>query len=341
MLLGGCSQSENRTYSVPKEKVAAAQPQIHWVAPAGWTEQPVAGMRVGSFAVAGQDDQKADVSVIPLSGAAGSDLENVNRWRAQVGLAPLTAEKLAESKEKAVIGGAEGSLFEMAGSSPETGKQARLIGAILAKGETTWFFKILGSDVLVTEQKPAFQQFLKSVSFAEAPAPTHVHSAEPAGATPPNSGLPPTADANPMLPKWEVPAGWRPQTPGTMLLARFSLGDPASGKADLTVSAFPGDVGGLTANINRWRSQLGLGLLEAADVPKVTSPLEVSGEKVTLVEMTNGKPGAAQPANRILVAILQRDGQTWFFKLLGDDGLVTREKPAFLKFVQSIRFPHA
>jgi hypothetical protein len=43
-------------------------------------------MRVASFRVTGKDGKQADVSVIPLPGLAGSDLDNVNRWRGQVGL---------------------------------------------------------------------------------------------------------------------------------------------------------------------------------------------------------------------------------------------------------------
>jgi hypothetical protein len=40
------------------------------------------------------------------------------------------------------------------------------------------------------------------------------------------------------------------------------VSDP-DGKAEVTVSAFPGDTGGLLANLNRWRGQIGLEPVQA------------------------------------------------------------------------------
>ena len=53
-------------------------------------------MRAASFRVAGKDGKQADVSVIPLPDPAGSDLDNVNRWRGQVGLPGVSEEELAK-----------------------------------------------------------------------------------------------------------------------------------------------------------------------------------------------------------------------------------------------------
>ena len=58
--------------------------EIQWKVPRGWKQQPATGMRLGSFSVTGANGQQADVSVIPLAGAAGSHLANINRWREQV-----------------------------------------------------------------------------------------------------------------------------------------------------------------------------------------------------------------------------------------------------------------
>ena len=38
-------------------------------------------------------------------------------------------------------------------------------------------------------------------------------------------------------------------------------------------------------------------------------------------------------------ASVPRDGQTWFYKMMGDDATVAREKDAFVKFVQTARYP--
>ena len=52
----------------------------------------------------------ADVSVIPLPGMAGRDIDNVNRWRGQVGLAPVSEGELGKLAETVQVGGQEGKL---------------------------------------------------------------------------------------------------------------------------------------------------------------------------------------------------------------------------------------
>src|SRR5580765_6362979 len=76
LLIGGCGKEDVRTYRVPKEKPFVTRrssdkpstPQVQWVAPAGWKEQPGSGMRVAKFSVPGKDGQEAEVSIIPLPG---------------------------------------------------------------------------------------------------------------------------------------------------------------------------------------------------------------------------------------------------------------------------------
>jgi hypothetical protein len=143
-------------------------------------------------------------------------------------------------------------------------------------------------------------------------------------------------------PEWTIPTGWQEQPPSAMVLARFSVSDPALGDAEVTVTVFPGDVGGLLANVNRWRRQIGLEAIEPADLPKVTSTIEVNGDPATLVDLVNPQGGGSAPGpNRLLVVLVSREGRTWFYKMAGPDELVTTAKPELIKFVQSARYPHA
>src|SRR4051812_8451045 len=89
--LTGCGRDDVRTYRVPKETT----PQLPAAdLPAGWQAAPPGEMRVASYRVKGKDGKMADVSVIPLPGMAGRDIDNVNRWRGQVGLAPVSEGEL-------------------------------------------------------------------------------------------------------------------------------------------------------------------------------------------------------------------------------------------------------
>jgi hypothetical protein len=71
----------------------SGQPKLKYTLPDGWKEKALTQMRVASFEVS-ENGKTADVSVIPLGGMAGGDLANVNRWRGQVGLAPLADDDL-------------------------------------------------------------------------------------------------------------------------------------------------------------------------------------------------------------------------------------------------------
>ena len=124
--LAGCGREEVRVYQAPKDQAAApvatdphagldmsaglaaaASPRgptsspLKWQTPDGWKEQPSGQMRVGFFAFTGENNQKAEVTIIPLSGLAGSDLDNVNRWLGQLGAPPVTGEQLASLAENA------------------------------------------------------------------------------------------------------------------------------------------------------------------------------------------------------------------------------------------------
>ncbi len=59
-------------------------------------------------------------------------------------------------------------------------------------------------------------------------------------------------------PNWQVPAGWQEVSGGQFLVAKFNLTGDNGATAAVNVSSSNGDGGGLAANVNRWRGQLGL-----------------------------------------------------------------------------------
>lgn len=144
---------------VQAETGVDAQPQIGWTVPAGWTSTPPSAMRYASFTVAGQNGETADVSVSVLGGEAGGDLANVNRWRGQVGLEPVTDGDLKGLVTLVSAGGGDIMTVDMAGATSRI-----LAGWAHVQGQT-WFFKITGPDDLVSGQKENFVKFLKSVQF--------------------------------------------------------------------------------------------------------------------------------------------------------------------------------
>jgi hypothetical protein len=302
-------------------------------------------MRLGSFIVE-KDDQKADVSIIPLAGISGSELDNVNRWRGQVGLEPLDAAQLAAAAEPVQIGSAAAALYDFAGTDPKTKQPARLLASILPEKGTTWFFKMSGSDALVAQEKPAFKDWLKSIQL-QAGAAARAPTGDPVAEAHRNLGtmkdmgiLPGHEDVSAEKPQWNVPPGWQERPPSSMRLGTFLVTGEGGAKADVSVIKLAGDAGGVMANVNRWRFQLGLEPVDEDGLEKLISERQVNGAKVILVELA-GKEEESGRAARMLAAIVPRSGTTWFYKMVGDDQFVASQKDAFMKFVETARYPNA
>jgi hypothetical protein len=109
------------------------------------------------------------------------------------------------------------------------------------------------------------------------------------------------------------------------------------GEADLSITAFPGNVGGDLANLNRWREQIGLKPVTEAEFEAAAQRMEKNGLRMTVVDLV----GTGGDAKRILGAMIPHGGATWFVKLMGPDALVAKEKSAFLAFLETIKAPPA
>jgi hypothetical protein len=133
---------------------------------------------------------------------------------------------------------------------------------------------------------------------------------------------------------WSAPAGWVAKAPGAMRKGSFTVKGADGAEADLSITAFPGDTGGLLANLNRWRGQIALPPLAEGELDAAVQHFDGTGLHFDVVDFNGNAKGAP---TRIVGAVLSRPGETWFFKLMGPDALVAAEKPAFLDFLRSVK----
>ena len=133
---------------------------------------------------------------------------------------------------------------------------------------------------------------------------------------------------------WSAPAHWTAKAASAMRKGSYAITADSGETADLSITAFPGDVGGDLANVNRWRGQIQLPPLAAAELSSATAHLDVNGLHLTTVDFTGGPPAKPQ---RVIGAIIPVGNATWFFKLSGPAALVGREQAAFATFLQTIR----
>ncbi|MBE2215100.1 MAG: hypothetical protein IAE82_14595, partial [Opitutaceae bacterium] len=153
----------------------------------------------------------------------------------------------------------------------------------------------------------------------------------------------PAAPAGPVL-AWTAPAEWTPKPASEMRLGSYSFIAPSGELADISIFAFPDAAGGVLANINRWRGQVGLEAVAADAMETTATRATIAGQEAWLVDFA-GTPKSSTPAmgntppptgvTRITGAIVPLDGRAWFFKLMGPDALVLAQRQNFDAFVAS------
>jgi hypothetical protein len=145
--------------------------------------------------------------------------------------------------------------------------------------------------------------------------------------------------------KFQAPATWK-SSPSTSQMRRAVLKiEPIEGDdfpGELVVYAFPGGVGGVEANVQRWQKQF-----KDADgnPPKIeTKTLKGKNVEVTRVETSGhyfpaqfgGRPEPDRPDARLLGAIVLTDQATYVIKLVGPNKTLTKLRPDFDELLTSI-----
>jgi hypothetical protein len=180
---------------------------------------------------------------------------------------------------------------------------------------------LLGALVTLTPACGRSDQQIKVYRLVKAP----VESAPLEQAAPASS--PP---ATPQI-KWELPDGWGEGSPSTIRYASFAATEENGEKVDISVVTFPGDGGNDLDNVNRWRQQIGLAGVDAGELNSIIAPFQSNQINFSTADMIG-------PNSRTLAAWVRREGRSWFFKLTGPKDAVEKQKPNFVRFLQSIRF---
>ncbi len=257
-----------------------------WSLPEGWEQQAGSSMRFATLRIPAEGEP-LELTVIPLP-TPGDDFEasllsNVNRWREQLQLPPVSRDELPDHVEKI-------DLVEM----------------------PAWLVNYEG-------------RLSKKGAMGAAPFAGRRSSrreAAPPGRNSPNS-LPFTCS---------VPEGWRAVQENAMQIAAYEVGD-GDQQAEISVSVAGGE---LAANINRWREQVHLPPLEAAELKSSLRSIDVDGHTGVIAEFAG--PESDSRRESLLGVIVTVGRQQWFIKLRGDSQVVAREKVHFEEFVRSIRF---
>jgi hypothetical protein len=198
---------------------------------------------------------------------------------------------------------------------------------------------LLSATLLFIGCKPApkvTQYEVKSEAVAPATAPAAAVAAAPSAPVAAPAAVPMAAPASMKAeaagfdaPKWgKLPAGWTVGPENAMRKATWIVAGPNGSKAEVAVTVFPGSVGGLTANVNRWRGQIGLPPASSEEVAASAKPAKVgsiASQRFTLV---------SEDGKKALEAVMTpKDGATWFFKMSGEAAAVEANSGALTLFL--------
>lgn len=137
---------------------------------------------------------------------------------------------------------------------------------------------------------------------------------------------------------YDLPPGWTELPTSSMRLINLLVGgDPA---AECYVTFLPGGGGGLAANLNRWRGQMGLGDLSTDEIGAL--PVRsILGKPATYLEVDGtyqGMSGSENKADYRMVGLIHADSEmAIFIKMIGPAGLLEQHRENFSDFCHSLR----
>jgi hypothetical protein len=294
-------------------KLGAGDARPTWKLPAGWEEKPGDAIRAATIDVpAGDKKLPLTVSSLPLSGEWDDYVErNVERWLNQLQQPPLPAGKTATLARKTDTRSGEATVIELVG--------------VMATA----------SSNLPAGHPPV------SPEAGAATAPAVTAGASPSVSNPPAKPGPadPSASEAAAQPKefsYRAPTDWKPGALNSMRKAAFIVGE-GDQQAEVTVMPFPagGPMSDAAMQAERWAGQAGLQLSEA-ELEAAAQDVTIDGIQGTQFEFLG--PEGDKASQGILAAMIRRGDQMWFFKMTGPRSLVERQRDAFDKFLQSVKF---
>jgi len=139
-------------------------------APIDWVEQAGSAMRIANFRFGKENEGECYLSF--LQGESGGVTENINRWRKQMGMEPMSEAEMATIGTLKMMS-SDAYFIDLKGTfsgmqqDPKEGY--RMLGAILPLGEMgmTIFVKMTGPAALVEEHSLDFKRFCFFLKIGE------------------------------------------------------------------------------------------------------------------------------------------------------------------------------
>lgn len=136
-----------------------AAAKLKWTLPKGWKEGPGdSPFVVAALMPPVSGDVKA--SVAKAKGGPALERANVDRWRGQIQLPPVTDDELAKGRKLIKTPYGKAILYDFTGKDA---KKRLVVAAFTVSEEDAWFVKLTGDAALVAKAYPEFMKLIESV----------------------------------------------------------------------------------------------------------------------------------------------------------------------------------
>gem|GEM_PF-6822541 len=180
--ISGCNDDTIEQFAIPSKNVIKITPMqngslsiqpsqdiptddnLSWHLPDTWSHQKSTGIRIANFDI-NVNDKIASCALFKLSGDAGGEIQNINRWRTQVALPSINTiehtELLNKIKKHKTAFGTITTVTVINEQSPETA----IIGAILPTNTFVIFAKITTTKANILAVQDDFITFVQSIKY--------------------------------------------------------------------------------------------------------------------------------------------------------------------------------
>ena len=307
-----------------------------YVAGTSWVELKPTQFRNLNFAFGRNGVGECYLSEI--NGYEDDGLSNINRWRGQMQLEPLTAEQLAELPKHSIAGletayvSIEGAFQGMGSAQLERGYQ--MLAMLYHHNHIAFSVKMIGPAYAVAPQESEFLAFCETLSLVNpvGDPPSHLTSAP---AAPPRSAELEEREgfAKTKVGPFELllPDGWKllpADEPNSKLSIRFTFGPHNEGSCGFGAVDSREDT--IESTINGWQTTMGKEALSLDQIQQL--PLgTLLGHAGLKVDMTHNDQRLAG-----IVASLH-ESITIFLQIKGPEPLISQNLEAFHTLTETMR----
>ena len=317
LMLFSCGEDATiQSYTAPNHYLG---PVVAWELPEQWGENPgMGGIMAGSFHVKTSNGPTGRIGVMPFRDSV-ENTQIVNMFARELGHPDYNQSTLSPLIENKKLQDRNFELVRLEDRNENDSPPRSALLALYKQDGQTWLFPFIADRALIDEQMENFLGFLASTTLRAGKEPVRAVAPTLPPAPPASSGH---------QPSWEAPPHWEQKASTQMRIGNYAVSNDAGESLDFSITSFPGEVGGIVANVNRWLGQVGIDATDEAGLSQYLSDRTIDEKPAKLVIAESGEQA-------LYAAILLHEGRSWFIKMMGNLPLAKAEKENFLRVVDS------